>query len=73
MQDKKYLLSIASAIIFITSASLHGEEKHPEEKNDKDKNNTKNVLIFDSCGKEPAGKCKKESEIQTPDYSKSLK
>ncbi len=73
MQDKKYILSIAAAILFIISVPLPGEEKHPVEKNGKDKNNTKNVLIFDSCGKESAEKCKKESEIKTPDYSKSLK
>ena len=41
-------------------------------KNDK-KSHKEEAFIFDSCGKDSAGKCGKEKKNPFPDYSKSLK
>ena len=77
MQDKNYttLKTIAFTIVLSLSFVLYpqAKEKSSDEKGKNNKKSHEEAFIFDSCGKDSAGKCGKEKKNPFTDYSKSLK
>ncbi len=77
MQEKNIILlkltALIIALLIAYPISTIAYEKSAQGNEKKDQSNSKGVIIFDSCGKDVADKCGKETKIPVPDYSKSLK
>jgi len=77
MQGKNHMVQKYTAMVialFITcSLPLHASTKSSQENEKQDKGKSKEIITFESCDKDGAEKCEKETKIPVPDYSKSLK
>ena len=70
---KKFWMTIA--IITMSAAfsiALSAAEKSPANTENKKDGSPKKATVFDSCGKESAGKCEKKEALPFSKYTKSL-